>query len=145
MAKKGLAVVPIVPLIIIVIGIVVVLYILKNKSLFKFGSVMAGAVEDAIGETVTGPNIYTNLGDVPRSGPFGLSVANDGTSFRDNVSFPCDKCARETTWFFIPGTGGGGGSTGEDLTVKMGSHGESSDQTALIGFGSIPLGGSGGE
>jgi hypothetical protein len=66
-----------------------------------------------IGETLPGPNIYTNLGDIPRSGPFGLSLANNDTSHRDNVSFPCDQCARETTWFFIPGTGGGGGINSE--------------------------------
>lgn len=53
------------------------------------------------------------------------------------------ECARETTWFFIPGTGGGGGDTGEDLTVKMGSHGD--NNTSLIGFGGIPMSGAGGE
>lgn len=34
---------------------------------------------------------------------------------------------------------------GEDVTIKMGSHGGSGDETALIGFGSIPLEGEGGE
>lgn len=123
MAKKGLAGVPIAPLIIIVIGIIAVLYILKNKNLFRFGSVMAGA---AVGATVQGPNVYPVVGDIPRSGAFGTSVANSGTSFRDNVSFPCDKCNREATWFFVSG--------GDDWTVKMGSYGGGSDIGSLIGF-----------
>lgn len=149
MARKGLSGLPIGPVLIFIVGIIVVLYILKNKNFLRFGSATAGAVTDPanpqLGETLPGPNIYTNLGDIPRSGAFGLSDANAGTSYRDNVSFPCDKCARETTWFVIPGTAGSGSSTGTDLTIKMGSHGEASDQTALIAFGAIPLGGSGGE
>jgi hypothetical protein len=136
--KKGLAGVLIAPLIIIIIGIVVVLYILKNKNLFRFGSVMAGAT---VGETtVQGPNIYPVVGDIPRSGAFGISVANSGTSFRDNVSFPCDKCARETIWFVIPGNQGEGGM---DFSVKMGSHGDGgNDNGSLIAFSQVPLGGS---
>ena len=97
-----------------------------------------------MGTPIQGPNVYPVVADTPRSGDFGYSDANDGTSFRDNVSFPCDKCNRETTWIFKPGTGGGGGSTGEDVTVKMGSHGSESDQTALIAFGAIPYSGGGG-
>ena len=54
--------------------------------------------------------VYPVVADTPRSGDFGYSDANDGTSFRDNVSFPCDKCNRETTWIFKPGTGGGAGA-----------------------------------
>ena len=136
MARKSkLAGIPIGPLVIFMIGIIAIIVILKNKNLFRFGSVMAGA---AVGATVPGPNIYPVVRDIPRSGGFGLSIANSGTSFRDNVSFPCGNCARETTWFFIPGTGGGGGSTGEDVTVKMGSHGGESDKTSLISFGGIP-------
>ena len=50
------------------------------------------------------------------------------------MSFPCDKCNRETTWFVIPGTAGSGSPTGTDFKIKMGSHGGESDQTALIGF-----------
>jgi hypothetical protein len=96
----------------------------------------------AIGASVPGPNIYTNLGDIPRSGPFGLSEASGGTSFRDNVSFPCDKCARETTWFVVPGNPGEGGM---DLSIKMGSHGGGNDNGALISFSQIPIGGSGGK
>lgn len=41
MAKKGLAGVPIAPLIIIIVGIIAVLYILKNKNLFNFGAIAA--------------------------------------------------------------------------------------------------------
>jgi hypothetical protein len=111
--QRGFAGLPVMPLVIIVIGIIAVLIILRNKNLFRFGSVMTGAI---VGETtVQGPNIYPIVGDIPRSGNFGTSVADDGTSFRDNVSFPCNKCNRETTWFFIPGTGGGGRSTGERM------------------------------
>lgn len=85
-------------------------------------------------------NVYNRTRD------FGLSWANSDTSHRDNISFPCDRfCARETTWFFIPGTGGGGGCCGEDVTVKMGSHGGSSDETALISFSGMSYSGSGGE
>lgn len=129
MAKKGLAEIPIGPLIIFLIGIVAVIFILKNKHLLSFGPIAtAGA---AVGATVQGPNVYPVVGDIPRSGGFGTSVANDGTSFRDNVSFPCDKCARETTWFFTPGAPGEGDM---DCTIKMGSHGGGSDNGSLIGF-----------
>jgi hypothetical protein len=122
--KRGLAGVPIAPLIIIIVGIIAVLYVLKNKNLFRFGSPVTATA--AIGATVPGPNVYPVVGDIPRSGEFGLSIANDGTSFRDNVSFPCDKCARESTWFFVPGS--------SDWTVKMGSHGGGNDNGSLISF-----------
>lgn len=49
------------PLIIIVIGIIAVLYILKNKNLFKFGPATASI---AIGESVPGPNIYPVVGPI---------------------------------------------------------------------------------
>jgi hypothetical protein len=113
-------------IVIFIVGLAYFIFIknpqLLNRLLGK-GSGFVG-ITATVGETKPGPNIYPSLGDIQRSGAFGWNIANDGTSFRDNVSFPCDKCARETTWFFTPGTGGGGGSTGEDVTVKMGSHGE---------------------
>ena len=98
MAKKGLAGVPIVPLIMILIGIVVVLYILKNKNLFRFASpVTAGA---AIGATVPGPNVYPVVAQITLPGEYGLSTASGGDgepSYRDNITFDCSKCNRETT------------------------------------------------
>ena len=121
MAKKGLAGVPIIPLIVIIIGIVVVLYILKNKNLFKFGTATTGA---AVGATIPGPNVYPVVGPALTSGI--IPIRSSGTSFRDNQGFDCSKCARESTWFFVPG--------GSDWTVKMGSHGEGSDNGSLIGF-----------
>ena len=68
MAKKsGL---PVMPLIIIVIGIIVVLYILKNKNLFRFGApATAGA---AIGATVQGSNVYPVVAQITPPGSYGL-------------------------------------------------------------------------
>jgi hypothetical protein len=86
-AKKGtIAGIPLSALVIFIIGIIVVLYILKNKNLFKFGSpVTAGA---AIGATVTGPNVYQVVGQItPTLGNTGLSTASGGDgepSYRDN-------------------------------------------------------------
>ena len=68
MAKGGLAGIPIGPLIIFIIGIIAIIVVLRNKNLFRFGSVMAGAT---VGETtVQGPNVYPVVGDIPRSGCF---------------------------------------------------------------------------
>lgn len=56
--KSGFAALPVMPLIIIVIGIVVVLYVLKNKNLFRFGTVTAGAT---VGETTVPGLMYIQL------------------------------------------------------------------------------------
>jgi hypothetical protein len=87
---------PIVVALVLIVGVIFVIYLLKNKQLLNFGSVTAGA---AIEATASGPNIYPVVGQIPRSGAFGLSLANNDTSYRDNVSFPCDKCNREQHGF----------------------------------------------
>lgn len=124
MAKRGgLAGIPIGPVIIIIIGIIVVLYILKNKNLFKFGApVTVGA---AVGDTVTGPNVYQVVSDL--SGQGEVTIRGGGNSYRDNQSFDCSKCAREATWIFNPGGG-------EDASIKMGSHGDEGQGTSLIQY-----------
>lgn len=56
--------------------------------------------------TVPGPNVYTVVGQITPPGEWGISQATGGDdepSYRDKVTFPCDKCARETTWFVVPG------------------------------------------
>jgi hypothetical protein len=82
--------------------------------------------------------VYTVVSPAAIEDGTGLSVALGGTSFRDNQVFECSNCAREATWFFIPGTEG-------DMSIKMGSHGGSGDETALISLGNIPLPVGGGE
>lgn len=101
MAKRsGLAGVPIAPLIIILIGIVVVLYILKNTNLFKFGPIVAPAASNH----VDGSNIYKVVRALPATGgqneagsgggTEGCSATNVGNSFRDNQGFDCSICSR---------------------------------------------------
>lgn len=71
--------------------------------------------------TVTGANIYPVIGPIAATGDTRHSTAGSGSgggSERDNLGFDCSKCNRETTWIFVPGTGG-------DWSVKMGSHGRS--------------------
>ena len=116
MAKKGtIAGIPLGVLVVFIIGIIVVLYILKNKNLFKFGPIVTPAASNH----VDGPNIYKVEMALPATGgqneagsgggTEGCSATNVGNSFRDNVSFPCTECARETTWFFVPGSSSGVG------------------------------------
>jgi len=81
-AKKGLAEVPIVPLIIIIIGIVVVLYILENKNQFRFGPIATAGI--AIGKSVPGPNVYPVVGAIAPTAQSCVTVRSSGTSFRDN-------------------------------------------------------------
>lgn len=84
----------------------------------------------------TGTSIYKVVG--PIAGKSEVTLRGGGTSNRDNVGFPCSKCARETTWIFKPGSGG-------DYSVKLGSHGSEGDPTTLIELGNIGTDSGGGK
>ena len=91
--RKGLSGLPLGPILVFIVGIIVILYILKNKNLFRFGSVTAGA---AIGATVPGPNVYLVVGQItPTPGNTGLSTASGGDgepSYRYNIGFDGSMC-----------------------------------------------------
>ena len=115
MAKSGLANLPIGPILIIIVGIIVILYILKNKNFLRFGSPVTAVQQLEL--LVPGPNVYPVVGQITPPGSYGLSTASDGDgepSYRDNVIFDCSKCNRETTWFVIPGNPG---ESGMDFSV----------------------------
>ena len=89
----------------------------------------------AVGGSATGQNIYPVISDL--SGQGEVTLRGGGTSNRDNQSFPCDKCAREATWIFTPGSGG-------DWSIKLGSHGDEGGPEILIEMGNIDTDGGGG-
>jgi hypothetical protein len=115
---------------IFVVGLVYFIFIKNPKILDKLlgrnlSDIGPGFVGATVGTTVAGPNIYTPTGDISTGAV--ITIRSGGSSFRDNVSYDCAQCARETTWFVNPGGGG-------DLSVKMGSHGDESDDTSLIQY-----------
>jgi hypothetical protein len=69
-------------LLIIIVGIIFVIAILRNKNFLKFGSpVTVGA---AIGDSVPGPNVYPVVGPIAPTAQSRVTVRSSGTSFRDN-------------------------------------------------------------
>lgn len=129
----------------IVVLVIVVIYvvIIRNPKALdwlkgigsRIGAAKVGAA--SVGDTVPGPNVYPVVASISPAGNTRCNTAGGGDgedSFRDNVSFLCNH---ETTWFVKPGSSGGIESC-SDLS-KMGSHGGSSDPTALISFRQIPL------
>jgi len=97
------------------------------------------------GSAATGRNVYKVVGPIAPTSSTRINTAADGdpaVSHRDNQGFACNKCNRETTWIFKPGSAG-------DWSIKMGSHGGGSDNASLIEFcqwhwdGSAKSGGAG--
>ena len=86
--------------------------------------------------SVTGTNIYRVVGNIQSGGE--VTLRGGGTSNRDNIGYPCNKCARESTWIFRPGSGG-------DWSLKLGSHGDEGGKETLIELGNIDTNGGGGE
>ena len=84
----------------------------------------------------TGTSIYKVVGSIASGG--GVTLRGGGTSNRDNLGYPCNKCARESTWIFKPGTGG-------DYSLKLGSHGDEGGKETLIELGNIGTNSGGGE
>lgn len=89
------------------------------------------------GSTATGKTIYQAIGNIMTAGS-GVTIRGGGSSFRDNIGYPCNKCAREATWIFKPGTGG-------DWSPKLGSHGDEGGKETLIELGNISINGTGGD
>lgn len=89
------------------------------------------------GSSATGKTIYQAIGNIMTAGT-GVTVRSGGTSFRDNIGYPCNKCARESTWIFKPGNGG-------DWSPKLGSHGDEGGRETLIELGNIQINGTGGD
>ena len=84
----------------------------------------------------TGTSVYKVVGSIASGG--GVTLRGGGTSNRDNLGYPCNKCAREATWIFKPGTGG-------DYSLKLGSHGDEGGKETLIELGNIKTDSGGGE
>lgn len=84
---------------------------------------------------VTGKTIYPVVAPIPNTGD--VTIRGGGNSFRDNIGYPCSKCAREATWIFTPGTGG-------DWSVKLGSHGSEGGPESLIELGNVSTDSGGG-
>jgi predicted aspartyl protease len=86
---------------------------------------------------VTGKSIYQVVGNIATAGT-GVTIRGGGNSFRDNLGYPCNKCARESTWIFKPGTAG-------DWSPKLGSHGDEGGKETLIELANIQMNGTGGK
>lgn len=84
----------------------------------------------------TGKTIYPVIAPIANTGD--VTIRGGGNSFRDNIGYPCNKCARESSWIFSPGTGG-------DWSLKLGSHGDEGGKETLIELGNIDTGKGGGE
>ena len=87
--------------------------------------------------TKTGTSIYKVVGNIMGAGS-GVTIRGGGKSFRDNLGYPCNKCARESTWIFKPGTAG-------DWSPKLGSHGDEGGKETLIELANIQMMGTGGK
>jgi len=89
-AKKGIcASLP--ALLVIVVGIIVIVAIWRNKNFLRFGSPTTAAA--AIGAAVPGPNVYPVVGPIAPTENSKMTIRNSGTSFRDNQGFDCSPPA----------------------------------------------------
>lgn len=88
------------------------------------------------GSNATGKTIYQVVSNIPA--PPNVTIRGGGNSYRDNISYPCNKCAREATWIFRPGTAG-------DWSPKLGSHGDTGGKETLIELANIQMNGTGGD
>ena len=119
---------PVVTLIVLIIVGIAALYLWK-----KYGSGMAApAAEepppaDGNGDgAATGESVYQVVGPISPTDGTRVSEASNNSQ-RDNQGYDCSICNREATWIFNSGGG-------DDVSIKMGSHGDEGDETSLIEF-----------
>ena len=92
-ANRGIKISSIAAILIVIVGLIVIISIWRNKNFLKFGpATAADPMNPQIGETLPGPNIYTCLGDIPRSGHY---KHKDGFTWR--IKSDCFNCIQANT------------------------------------------------
>jgi hypothetical protein len=147
--KNTLAGIPIGPVLVFIVGIIVILYILKNKNLLRFGSATVGA---AAGDTATGWNVYTPTGNDCTGGDGSQEIGCSGTriwSVRSDHN-TCALTNYEATGIMVFKQNASCDACGTEFDVKLGGPSHTGDNCCwwlfcinADGNGGITTGGEG--